>query len=78
MAICKHRGEYRPVELVLGSAVCSCISCDEEPSRLTMVLNVMPESPVADGRGGVTSAFSSSSESSMTLRFVISNKERLK
>lgn len=38
-----------------------------------MVLNVMSESPVADGRGGVTSAFSSSSESSITLRFVMSD-----
>ena len=36
------------------------------------MLNVMSESPVADRRGGVASAFSSSSESSITLRFVMS------
>lgn len=36
------------------------------------MLNVMFESPVADGRGGVASAFSSSSESSITLRFAMS------
>lgn len=68
---CRLRKFHRPVELVLGSAACSCISCDAEPSRLTIVLNVMSESPVADGRGGVGSPFSSSSESSITLRFTI-------
>ena len=36
------------------------------------MLNVMFESPVADGRGGVASAFSSSSESSITFRFAMS------
>lgn len=36
------------------------------------MLNVMFESPVADGRGGVASAFSSSSESSITLTFAMS------
>lgn len=36
------------------------------------MLNVMSESPVADGRCGLASRFSSSSESSITLRFVIS------
>ena len=62
---------YRPVELVLESAVWSIISCEGEPSSETIELNVMSESPVADRRGGVASAFSSSSESSITLRFVI-------
>ena len=59
---------YRPVELVLESAVWSIISCEGEPSSETIELNVMSESPVADR---VASAFSSSSESSITLRFVI-------
>lgn len=36
------------------------------------MLNVMFENPVADGRGGVASVFSSSSESSITLRFAMS------
>ena len=35
------------------------------------MLSVMSESPVANGRGGDASTFSSSSESSITLRFVI-------
>lgn len=35
------------------------------------MLNVMSESPVADRRGGVASAFSSSSESTITLRFIM-------
>ena len=41
-----------------------------------MVLNVMSDSPVADGCGGISTLFSSSSESSITLRFVISGKSR--
>lgn len=35
------------------------------------MLNVMSESPVADSRGGVAPAFSSSSESTITLRFIM-------
>lgn len=38
------------------------------------VLNVMSESPVANRRGGVASAFSSSSESTITLRFIMFNQ----
>ena len=62
---------HQPIELVLGPADCSCVSCGGEPSRLTMVLNVMSESPVAD-RCGISTVSSSSSESSITLRFVMS------
>ena len=39
------------------------------------MLNVISESPVADGRGGFASAFSSSSESSITLRRVMPESE---
>lgn len=35
------------------------------------MLNVMSESPVADRRGGVAPGFSSSSESTITLRFIM-------
>ena len=70
MARCRQRG-HGPIELVLGPADCCWISCGGEPSRLTLVLNVMSESPVADGCGGVTTVVSSSSESSITLRFVM-------
>ena len=68
---------YEPIELVLGPADCSCISCSGEPPRLTMVLNVMSDSPVADGYGGISTLFSSSSESSITLRFVISGNSQI-
>ena len=67
-----NREGHGPVELVLGSTFWSCKVFDGELSRLKRVHTEISEGSVANRRGGVAAAFSSSSESSITLRFVMS------